>query len=160
MAFEVSQDADGEGQEGGKARFYPAAQSVFNHRTQRFVVKKHGAGRPANHGGTGVHEEREAVQHFSYELASQDYDGDAYHEAEDHQKEIAVGRAGYGEDIVDGHEEIRQDNGFHRSPQVIGGFYMRVFVSRCQKVDGNGDEEDAAQHLEVGNGKEPYGHNG
>ena len=160
MALEVSQDADGQSQEGGEARFYPVSCGGCNHRAQGFVVEEHGTGGPADHGGTGVHEEGEAVQHFSYELASQDDDGNAYHKAENHQQEVAVSGAGYREDVVDGHEEIRQDNGFHRSPQVIGGFYMRVFVSRCQEVDGNGDKEDAAKHLEIGNGKEPYGHNG
>ena len=27
-------------------------------------------------------------------------------------------------------------------------------------MDSNGDKEDAAQYLEVGDGKEPYGHEG
>ena len=160
MAFEVSQDTDGQGQESGEPRFYPAAQRVFNHRPQCFVVEEHGAGGPADHGGTGVHEEGEAVQHFSYELASHDDDGDAYHEAEYHQQEVAVGRAGYGEDVVNGHKEICQDNSFDGTPEVIGSFNVRVFISRRHQMDGNGDKEDAAKHLEIGNGKEPYGHEG
>ena len=158
MAFQVSQDADRQGQESGEARFYPAAKSSGNHRAQHLVVEEHGTGGPADHGGAGVHEEGEAVQYFSYELAAHDDDGDAHHESEDYQKEIAVGGTGDREDIVDGHEEICQNNGFHRHPQIIGCFYMGIFIARCQKVDGNGNQEDAAQHLEIGNGKKPYGH--
>ena len=160
MAFQVSQDADRQSQESGEARFYPAAKSSGNHRAQHLVVEEHGTGGPADHGGASVHEEGESVQHFSYELAAHDDDGDAHHESEDYQKEIAVGGTGDREDVVDGHEEVRQDNGFHRAPQVIGCFYMGIFISRRHQMDGNGDKEDAAQYLEVGDGEEPYGHEG
>ena len=90
MAFQVSQDADGQGQESGEARFYAAARSSGNHRAQGFVVEEHGAGSPADHGGASVHEDGIAVQHFAYKLAAGDDDGDAHHEAEDYQKEITI----------------------------------------------------------------------
>ncbi|CFM95151.1 Uncharacterised protein [Bordetella pertussis] len=121
------------------------------------VGDEHAAGDPAQQAGAQGDDQREAVDQLEHQRATPDDDGHAHAQPEDHVVQLVVGlrvlgRAGDGDDVVQAHGEIGQDDGADRGQHrgAAGDVAVRVLM-RGQQLDAYPDQQQAAQGLEKRN---------
>ena len=119
------------------------------------VTVAHGARNPAQQHAAQGDDERKAVHEFEDQLATPDDDGNAHQQAKDDQGQLvlfarALGGAGDGNDVVDGHDQVGHDHCFDSAPELVAAFNVAVLVVVIggQKLDANPDQQRAAYQFE------------
>src|SRR6476646_8814617 len=74
---------------------------------------------PAKHAGTAPDEDGEAFKQGKDDGAAGDDDRDTDHETKRQQDIVALGYRGHGDDVVQAHDDVGDDNDAHRAPQIF-----------------------------------------
>ena len=121
----------------------------------------HFDGGVGQYGGAQVDDGGEALDELEYECAAKDDDGDADEQAEDDESEVVMGSSGNGQDVVQTHEGVCDDDGFECTPKshgCCGVVCMVLFamgIMGFEEFDGDPDEAKAPDEFESGDGEEP-----
>ena len=104
----------------------------------------HGTGCPAQQAGAGIEDNREAIHELADDSAAADDDGDADEEAAGHEEEAAVRSAGDGQDVIDAHGGVSDDDGLDSPHEAVRSRYVFLLFFRNEQFHGNGQQDEAA----------------
>ena len=120
-------------------------------RQDRRVADDDLAGNPSQQAATENDEDREAVEHAQHQLAAEHDQRNANHQAQGDQEQAAVGRGGNGDDIIQGHHRIGDQDRLDRSPHV--GFRRDpvpvTLVLGNHQLDPDVQQQEPADELEI-----------
>ena len=116
------------------------------------VARHHLAGDPADQGGADQAEPWEAVEDLGDQRGADDDDGDRDHQADHDQGEVAPGRGGDGDGVVEAHHRVGDDDGPDRGPDVVVRLDVGAFLLLDHQLDADPEQQRAAHQLEVGHG--------
>ena len=111
---------------------------------QDFIVADHGTGCPAQQAGAGIEDNREAIHELADDRTAADDDGDADKEAAGHEEEAAVRSAGDGQDVIDAHGGVGDDDGLDSAHKAVRIRYVFLLFCRDEQFHGNGQQDEAA----------------
>src|SRR5207237_7706716 len=99
---------------------------------------------------TAQHQHREALDQTHDDLAANDDDRDADDESEYDQRHVALGCGGYRHDVVETHDQVRDDNRPHGREQAITRLHL-VFAAVVlrDQLDADPDEQRSSHKLEL-----------
>ena len=116
----------------------------------RWIGRDHVAGDPSQQGSTGPYQNRQSIEQRHDQRSSRDDQGNADREAEDQQRNAAIGRGGDRDHVVEAHHDVGDRHDLHRGPQMRRGFYaFLILFLRHQQFRGDHDQRQSADQLEV-----------
>src|SRR5690606_13422739 len=104
-----------------------------------------------------------AIDELEHQRAAPDDDRHADDQAEHNQADLVVcmrilGRAGDGNDVVQAHDEVGDDDGLdRRSDGRTAGDLVVAVVFGNEQLDADPEQQQRADHLEEGNGEQGQG---
>lgn len=122
----------------------PGTGHLLHQGPQDFIVTDHGTGRPAQQAGAGIEDDREAVHELADDSAAADDDGDADEEAAGHEEKAAVRSAGDGQDVIDAHGGVGDDDGLDSPHKAVRSRHVLIVFFRDEQFYGNGQQDEAA----------------
>ena len=111
---------------------------------QDFIVADHGTSCPAQQPGAGIEDDREAVHELADDRTAADDDGDADEEAAGDEEEAAVRSPGDGQDVVDAHGCVGDDDGLDGSHEAVRSRHVLIVFFRNEQFHSNGQQDEAA----------------
>jgi hypothetical protein len=123
-----------------------------------------------------------ADHHFARDVADQrrpdgDEHGEAIHELHQHRAAeqdqrhgdqqpeeqhavMPLGGARHAEHVVQAHDDVRDDDGPHRFPEIARALEIAVAILGKEQLDADPDEQNAADQLDVGHRHQGSGERG
>src|SRR5690606_21705314 len=127
------------------------------------IGDQHAARDPAQQAGPEGNDQRIAVDELEHQRAAPDDDGHADHQAEHHQADLVtlmriLGRARDGNDVVQTHDEVCDDDGLdRRGDGRTAGYLVVALVFGDEQLDADPEQQQGADHLEEGDGEQGQG---
>src|SRR5690606_5722701 len=127
------------------------------------IGDQHAARDPAQQACPEGDDQRVAIDELEHQRAAPDDDRHADDQAEHNQADLVVcmrilGRAGDGNDVVQAHDEVGDDDGLdRRSDGRTAGDLVVAVVFGNEQLDADPEQQQRADHLEEGNGEQGQG---
>ena len=126
-----------------KAYGSPGTGHLLHQGPQDFIVADHGTGCPAQQAGAGIEDNREAVHELADDRTAADDDRDANEEAAGNEEEATVRSAGDGQDVIDAHGGVGDDDGLDSAHKAVRSRHVLIVFFRNEQFHGNRQQDEA-----------------
>src|SRR6267378_214160 len=123
---------------------------------ERRVGHQHLAGDPADQRTANRYDDREAFHKLQQQRGAEDDQRDRDGETEDQQEDAATRRGRHGDDVVQAHDQVGDEDSLDGGEELVARRDLRVVVLGHQQLHADPEQQQAADDLEPGKGEQRH----